>query len=132
MWQKNGKIKINEIQKYLIDILSSQNAIASEVNGIFTHVPNNNKFPYIHIGNFVLEDLATKTEKYYKLFFNISIYSRMRNYDGIFLIADEIQQLLSKDQFLKNLQFLGLEINQKSDGITSFANLKFKLLIGEN
>jgi hypothetical protein len=116
------------LQEYILKKLQAINTIETE--GIYTHVPSNNKFPYIHLGQFLLKDLSCKTQACYLLFFSVSIYSRQRNYQQLFAMADAIKSALMGDDFLVNLQFISHDIEQKTDGVTSVASLKFKILLG--
>ncbi len=116
------------MQEYLLKKLNSIDTIETE--GIYTHVPSNNKFPYIHLGQFLLKNLSCKTQECYALFFNVNIYTRQRNYHQLLLIADAIKGALMHDDFLTNLEFISNDLEQKNDGVTSVASLKFKILLG--
>jgi hypothetical protein len=105
------------------------------VSGVFTHIPQNTKFPYIHIGKIELEDNSSKTHLAYKILFNITIYSREKNNKLLFTIVSLLKRHLTIENLstgnleLAGLEFISCLIDQKKDGITSFANLKYKLIL---
>lgn len=127
-------------------LLTIQDALISQLNiimqktnkaiDIFTHVPANSKFPYISLGKIELKDRSSKTQNNYDALFSISIYSRERNYKLLFILVDEIKKSFTSDNIvinnynLFNIACISCEIDQKQDGITSFANLKYKLSLG--
>jgi hypothetical protein len=124
------------IQEAILAKLSASDQIKERVVGIFTHVPANSKFPYIHLGKIELKDRSSKTQSHYDAVINIAAYGKDRNYKSLFIIVDEIKksliinEILMGDYHLFNLVCVSCEIDQKPDGVTSFANLKYKLSLG--
>jgi hypothetical protein len=124
------------IQESILTRLTSVEDLKEQLVGIFTHVPANCKFPYIHLGKIELKDRSSKTQTHYDAVINIGIYSRDRNYKSLFTMIDLLKNSLTINQMvmdgysLFNLVCLSCEVDQKPDGLTSFANVKYRLSLG--
>ena len=124
------------VQDAVLASINNNENIKNNVSGVFTHVPANSKFPYIVLGKMELKDKSCKTNNYFDAYINIMIYSKDRNYKMLFSLVDEVRNSISIENFTKagfavfSLVYMSCEIEQKQDGVTSIANLKYKLSIG--
>ncbi|MEK6733483.1 MAG: DUF3168 domain-containing protein [Pseudomonadota bacterium] len=102
------------------------NEIASKAS-VYFQVPQNSKFPYIFIGDFLSKDKSTKTSKLEEINFKISIYFRDKNLRNMLMLSKEIRELLIADK----INFLEQRVSILNDSITYSINMQFKTIQGD-
>jgi hypothetical protein len=115
--------------------LNNNSQLKSQSVGIYSHVPQNSPFPYIHLGKTILGDYSSKTTIGYELISTITIYSRERNNKTLFQLVELVRELIAGRKFtvsafqLVGVYFINSEINQSNDGVTTSGMVNFRAVL---
>lgn len=119
---------------YLQELIYKQlnvKEITDKVNGIYYHVPSNNSFPYIFIGDFYQCDISTKSLKRANIRFKLSLYLREKSLVSSLKLTKEVKVLLeNNDQMI--MKCYEEKITIQNDGITQQIIMSFKTKLGDN
>jgi hypothetical protein len=128
---------IEEFQKLLYQRLSSNKDLQQVINGVFSYVPKDTKFPYVYIGRLISTDWSTKSSQGLQLLFNINIFSKFQGNKEVLEILFLVNHSLDKwevnfqNKYLINLKLLTTDIEQPGSNITYQAISRFKVNIEE-
>lgn len=123
-------MEILALQEFVYRLLIKDKDLMNRVEGVFTHVPENSNFPYIHINNIRGKNVGSKTHRAANIILNIAIYDRQNSYKHLVNIFSRVTKLLEVSQFTEGflhvmkLSINEVEISQKNDGITNQLNAK--------
>jgi hypothetical protein len=120
-----------QLQKNIYKKLSSDYELASIITGVYNHLPQQTKFPYVHIGKIYASNYGSKTTKAMNVIIDINIYSRAQGNKEVLEVMSIVERILTASDNGRELDFIACELAQQSDGITYHLNSKFKAYIEE-
>ena len=124
-------VEVTLLQEFIYRRLNTDQELMSRAKGIFTHVPENFNFPYIHINNIRVKNAGSKTHKGANVTINIAIYDQQNSYKQLMWIIKSVTKLLEVSQFqdgflnIMQLSLSEMEYSQKNDGVTNQLHAKF-------
>lgn len=110
---------IQEFQSEIYKCLNSSAIIASIIRKIYIGPVHNTKPPFISINIIRAEDKSFCLKKLYNIDFNISIFTKDKNYNQLLILSDVVTQELEKlKDIIGNYCVLGIKAN-KIDFVTA-------------
>lgn len=93
---------ILKVQKSLYDRLTSFTPLTDKVEGVFDYVRENQKMPYVALGEIIAVPYSTKTSKGEEVVQTIYIFSEAKGKKETEEIINEIDNALNEDLNIEN------------------------------
>ena len=126
-----------ELQKAIYNKLSGDAGLTADITGVFDHVPQDQGFPYITIGDISLKDWSSLTTIGFEGGMKIKIHSRYRGHKEARQIAEKIRQILHEGDIsidgheFVNSRFISSNVVLESNGLTYRNETKFRLFFNK-
>ena len=126
------------LQKAIYQKLTGDAGLQNLISGVFDRPPQGQAYPYITIGQAVINDWSTKTTIGSEQRLDIHIWSREGGKKQVETIAEKIHSLLhlvdmSVDgQTLVMMRFMSSSILPENDGYTYHGTMRFRALLEAN
>lgn len=118
---------ILKLQQLLFQSLHCKE-ITDLVSGIYYQVPNDTKFPYIYIGDFISENISTKDQVIYKINFKLILYFRRKEMKIMMQLSELIKMKISRMEEKNSINHLKDIVNLNNDGVTQQIIINFSTI----
>ena len=104
------------------------------VSQVYEYVPRGAEYPFVQIGETLVQDNSTKTSEGKILNIRVIIYDQAKSSAKLVelseLVMDAVKIIDSEEYYIR-IQFINSELKQKGDGQTTTLNMKYKIIIME-
>jgi hypothetical protein len=129
--------KINSLKAEIYSLLTSDTNLMALINGVFDFVPQDKKYPYIFIGDFISKDISNIRKKGLEVNFSIRIFDNNSAGSRLISICDILKNIITPEAIsisLTSVVALNIENFDFSKSSSEFgysANLNLKAIIFE-
>jgi uncharacterized protein DUF3168 len=89
-----------QLQEAIYEKLINDNELSKKIKGVYTHVPQDTKYPYVYLGKSKLKDFSTKTTKGLQIILDIAIYTNENGNRELISIMEKIEKIISGNLIL--------------------------------
>ncbi len=126
-----------ELQKTIITTLKADATLSAMVNGVYSNLPGDAKYPCIALENIAARDLSTKTARGFNVGIDIKILSRARESQEALNVLAEIRRILDGASLapsgcvVTSIREFNNHITRLADGVTWSASIGFIVILQE-
>ncbi|WP_417319827.1 DUF3168 domain-containing protein [Emcibacter sp.] len=130
---------VNRLQENLYQLLSSDPELSGRLSGVFDHVPERAKLPYLAIGDMSVRDWSAKDFTGQEVLFDLHLWSGRSGHLEIRELADLLHDLVTAGALqgdglqVASLQFVFFETFFETDGRIRQGVMRYRarILAGE-
>lgn len=121
------------LQKAVFSVLDGDSSISNTVEGVFTHVPQNTVFPYVHVHTVSSQDQSTIETTILEVVLEVQSYSRTRGTEEVSGIMSDIKRLLHHQSLTVSgcvclgIRLLDDQFEELTDGLTWRGTQRFQV-----
>lgn len=123
------------LQKSIYQALTADAPLTAMITGVFDNVPQSTDFPYVTIGESIVNDWSTKTSSGFEQFISIRVWSREGGRKEAVSVMEKIYSLLHGASLtveglkLVLIRQLSSNVTLENDGWTYQGIMRFRALL---
>lgn len=126
-----------ELHKTIIDTLKADSILTPLINGVYSDLPRDAKFPCIAVENTVARDVSTRTANGFHVGVGIKIFSRTRDSKEAMNLLAEVRRILDNASLsptgckVSLIKEVDNSVYRLADGVTWSAAANFMVILQE-
>lgn len=127
---------LSPLQTAIYDLLTGDSALTAIVTGVFEHVPGNQNYPYVVIGDFLSTEFRTHSRDGEQVIATLHIYDEAEGFKVSQSILDRLHTLLGDidDLVVAGFDFiaswfLGSQTFREPDGLTRHIAVQYRIQV---